>query len=441
MNKADILVIGAGAAGLMAARTLVKAGKTVIVLEARNRLGGRIHTIDDQSFFKHAELGAEFVHGNLPVTLGLLKEADISLVHSGGEMWQYQNGRFSNREFFSNEWGLMMERLDELDEDMSIGDFLQNEFPGEKHEQLRNSVESFVCGYDTADPYKASAFALRTEWRGEDDDAQYRIKGGYGTLINYLEEEIVKSGGVLYRNTAAKEINWYKNIAKVVTESGDVYEGSKIVIALPLGVLQAGKNEKGAISFNPPLPEQTKALKAMGYGAIIKVLLEFDELFWEDKLTEKLAGKNLEAMAFIISDQEIPTWWTQFPERSPVLTGWLGGPDAEAKKNLTEDELLQLSLQSLANIFKREVGYLKNKLVAFRIVNWTCDPFARGSYSYDTVAAPASRKVLNVSVQNTLFYAGEYLYEGPAMGTLEAALTSGKEVAERIIREGDFLSN
>jgi monoamine oxidase len=94
MNKADILIIGAGAAGLMAARNLAKTGKKVIVLEARNRCGGRIHTIEQESFFKHAELGAEFVHGDLPVTLNLLKEADIPYYSAVADMWHYKNGQF-----------------------------------------------------------------------------------------------------------------------------------------------------------------------------------------------------------------------------------------------------------------------------------------------------------------------------------------------------------
>jgi monoamine oxidase len=432
MNKADILVIGAGAAGLMAARTLAKTGKTVIVLEARNRLGGRIHTVGDQSFFKHAELGAEFVHGDLPVTLSLLKEAGIQIIHTGGEMWQFENGRFHNDGFFIQEWDLLMEKLEELTEDISIGEFLQKEFPGDKYEQLRSSVERFVCGYDTADPYKASSFALRGEWQHEEDN-QYRVKGGYGAAMNYLEQEIITNGGKLYLNSIVKEIDWHQHGAKAVTDTGDIYEGGNIIIALPLGVLQAGENEKGVITFNPPLPKQIAALKAIGFGAIIKILLEFKELFWEDKFTEKLAGKNLSNMSFVLSDQEIPTWWTQTPEHSPVFTGWLGGPAAEAKKNLTDDELLQLSLQSLSIIFKREIDFLKDNLVAFKIVNWTCDPFALGSYSYDTVDATTARKVINEPIENILFFAGEYLYEGPSMGTVEAALTNGKEVAEGII--------
>src|ERR1700712_4192934 len=93
MENADILIIGAGAAGLMAARLLAKAGKKVTVLEALGRCGGRIHTLHDELFFEHAELGAEFVHGDLPVTLQLLNEAGISYYPAGGEMWNYQNGQ------------------------------------------------------------------------------------------------------------------------------------------------------------------------------------------------------------------------------------------------------------------------------------------------------------------------------------------------------------
>ncbi len=95
MKNTEIIVIGAGATGLMAAYELTKAGKRVIILEARNRTGGRIHTLDDTSFFKYAELGAEFVHGDLPVTLKVLKEAGIELMPASGEMWHYNDGKFS----------------------------------------------------------------------------------------------------------------------------------------------------------------------------------------------------------------------------------------------------------------------------------------------------------------------------------------------------------
>ena len=171
----------------------------------------------------------------------------------------------------------------------------------------------------------------------------------------------------------------------------------------------------------------------MGFGAIIKILLEFNAPFWEDEQTRELTGDNPKKMGFLLSDEEIPTWWTQLPKQSPVLTGWLGGPAAAKMKGEVDSALLQKALESLSNIYKRSVDELQNKLVAFNIANWTNDPFTLGSYAYDTVDAHLAREILQKPIDNTIFFAGEYLYEGHAMGTVEAALTSGKEVAGKIL--------
>lgn len=431
MQNSQILIIGAGATGLMAAHTLAKAGRQVTVLEARNRCGGRIYTLHQESFFKNAELGAEFVHGDLPVTLNLLNEAGIPYHSATAEMWHYKNGKFSQEGEF-NGWDKVVEKLGGLKQDISIKDFLVKEFPGDENEELRTAVTGFVSGYDTADPAKASSFALRDEWQNEDFEAQHRLKGGYGVMIKYLEDECKQHGAEIYLNSVVKEIRWQPGLVRAVTGDGAEYEASQILIALPLGVLQAEKNEPGAITFIPEIIKQQEAINAMGFGSIIKILLEFDEPFWEDKATEELAGASLKDMGFILSNEAIPTWWTQAPQHSPVLTGWLGGLPAAEKKDAPVEEILQLSLQSIGNIFKRNPEELNDKLVAFNIANWTADPFTRGSYAYDTVEAPKARKVLNEPVDNTVFFAGEYLYEGSAMGTVEAALTSGLEVANTL---------
>jgi monoamine oxidase len=434
MEKADVLIIGAGATGLMAARTLAKAGKQVIVLEARERCGGRIHTLHHEFFFKQAELGAEFIHGDLPVTLGLLNEAGITYQPSDGEMWRYEHGQFKTGGDATPGWDLLLERLGELKQDCSINDFLQREFPGDEHADLRKAVIRFASGYDTANPDDASAFALRDEWQHEDDGTQHRLEKGYGTMINYLADECKAAGGTIHLNSVVTAIYHGQGQVQAITTDGLIYYARQLIIALPLGVLKADKDEPGAITFHPPIPEQKEAVQAMGFGAIIKILLEFNEPFWRDKRIEEMIGESTDQMGFILSDEEIPTWWTQSPQNSPVLTGWLGGPPAAKKKDATEEELLQLSLRSLGNIFKLEPKVLKDKLVAFNCVNWTADPYTRGSYAYDTVASPASRKLLNKPVDNSLFFAGEYLYEGTAMGTVEAALTSGAEAAEKLIQ-------
>ncbi len=433
MNQSDIIIIGAGAAGLMAGRGLVKSGKKITILEARNYCGGRIHTLHHEMFFRKAELGAEFIHGNLPVTLGLLNEAGIEYYHAEGEMRRYKDGKFENGASFMEGWDELMQKLHALERDISIAEFLRKEFSDDKYKSLRDSVCRFISGYDSADPEKASSFALRDEWTSDDESAQYRIKGGYGKMIGYLEDECKKAGAEIMLNSVVKEIRWKPGNVEVITADGANYRAAQVLIALPLGVLQADESKQAAITFDPPIPGYNHAFKQMGYGAVIKVLLEFDEVFWEDKQTTALAGKSLKNMAFLLSDEEIPTWWTQIPHHVPVLTGWLGGPPAALKKDTPDTEILQQALQSLSNVFKRDADELKKRLVSFHVMNWTNDPFALGSYVYDTVEMPELKKIVEQPIENSLFFTGEYLYDGPAMGTVEAALTSGEIIVKKIL--------
>lgn len=432
MNTAEILVIGAGAAGLMAARELANAGKKVIVLEAQERIGGRIHTVYENTSAKHIELGAEFVHGDLPVTLGLLREAGIKYNSASAAMWRYSDGKFTTNEYFITDWDLLIDKLNKLEQDTDIDDFIQKNFPGDEYAALRESVRQFVSGYDTADPKKASCFALRKEWQNEDESAQHRIEGGYAELMNYLANKCKNNGGEVHLNVIAKDIYHEPGKVSVITADGTAYHAEKVILAVPPGVLQAGTNEKGAMTFHPPIKSHQEAIMQMGFGAVIKIVLEFTEAFWESEQTQTLAGKDLKDMGYLFSTEEIPTWWTQFPQRSTVFTGWIGGPYAAAKKDIPDDEILLQGLQSISNIFKLSIDELKRMLQNWHIVNWTAKPFTRGSYAYDTVDAPTARKTLNTPADNTIYFAGEYLYEGSAMGTVEAALTNGKAAAERI---------
>lgn len=434
MNKSDVLVIGAGATGLMAAYKLSKSGKTVAVLEARNHTGGRIHTLNNELFFQHAELGAEFIHGNLPITLELLKQAGIPYHHAGGEMWQYHEGKFNKNGFFIEGWDELLEKLQELKEDLSIHEFLEKEFPGDKYARLRDSTKQYVAGYDTANPKLASALALRTEWLNEDEDAQHRIEGGYCALIKFLADEIKGTGSLIVLNAVAKQVLWKPNDVKIITADDTIYEAAQVVIAMPLGVLQADKENTASLTIHPAINGHHDALQNIGFGAIIKVLLEFDKAFWEDDETEKLVGASLKNMGFLFTDEAIPTWWTQAPQHTPLLTGWLGGPKSFEKKDMQAEDILQLGLTSLSHVFKIPADVLKRSLIAWHVANWTAELFTLGSYAYDKVGSADARKVLLQPVDNTLFFAGEYLYDGPAMGTVEAALTSGKNVAEDILK-------
>ncbi len=433
MHNSDIIVIGAGATGLMAAHQLAGKGKTVTVLEARNRTGGRIHTLTNELFFTHAELGAEFIHGDLPVTLSLVKEAGLDYTTGSGEMWHYRGGRLEAYDEMIPDWDKLISKLEALEQDMSIQDFLEQHFGGSENEQLRKWALRYVAGYDTADPKLASAKALGKEWGNEDDGAQHRITDGYCVMIKYLCEKVKAAGSNIVLNAVATDIRWKEGAVTVTTADGEIYHAAKLIVAMPLGVLQAKDGEKGTIAFHPPLPGYKNALCKLGFGAIIKVLLEFDSPFWEDDAITQMAGAPLHGMQFLFTEEVIPTWWTQSPNRSPLFTGWLGGQAAFDKKDLPAEDLLKLALTSLSHVFKIAPEILKDKLIAWNIANWTAHPYTRGSYAYDTVGGTEAKALVSQPVQNTIYFAGEYLYEGTAIGTVEAALTSGRDAAARIV--------
>ncbi len=421
--QTDVLIIGAGAAGLATAYELVKAGKKVTVLEARNRIGGRIHTI--QTNKGHMELGAEFVHGDLPITLGLLQEAGLRYAQSGGKLFTVKNGHLTAGGDFIIDWDLLEEKMNALDRDMSLDAFLHTYFPGDAYTQLRFSVRRYAGGYDTADPAIASTLALRDEWMKE-SGRQYRIATGYGSLLDYLAGKIKAAGGEILLGTPVRKLQWAAGQAHALCDNGLTYSAAKAVITLPLAILQQN-GPNGLFRFSPALPEKTAAARQMGMGAIIKLLLQFKEAFWQDT--------PYRSMGFIMSDETIPTWWTQYPEELPVLTGWLGGPPAEAYRDAPGEQLLQMAIQSLSNIFHIPQDTLYEWLEDAQVLNWTAMHYTRGSYAYATIHTHTALPILMEPVQHTLYFAGEALYEGPAMGTVEAAFTSGMEAAKQLLTQ------
>ncbi|MFY7728586.1 MAG: flavin monoamine oxidase family protein [Flavobacterium sp.] len=431
-SSQEILVLGGGAAGLMAAFTLARAGKTVTVLEARDRVGGRIHTVC-QSFTEPTELGAEFIHGNLPLTLQLLKQAGIQKHPVDFEMWHFKDGSLVQSHEFIENWDDLLEKLNSLEQDMPMSTFLERYFSGEAFMPMRQQIADYVSGYDTANITDASCFALRREWNNESDSDQYRIEGGYASLINYLTTEFHKMGGIILTNTQVKNIHWQKGSVEIKTIGGEVFTSGKVVVALPLGILQLNPENAGCINFYPEISVQRSAFNNIGFGQVVKILLEFNSVFWEKELLAPAAGQDISGMGFLFTNREIPTFWTQAPLKRPLLTGWLGGPPALAVKDFSKEEVLNLALRSLEAVFDISVRQLHEHVTAWDVVNWANEPYTRGSYAYDKVDSAHARSVLFEPIEATIYFAGEYLYEGPAMGTVEAALTSGKRAAEKLL--------
>src|SRR5687767_13455845 len=163
MMQADVLIVGAGAAGLLATRLLSARGMGVLVLEGRSHIGGRVHTITDPLFEQPVEGGAEFVHGNLEMTNQLVKECGLHTNISEGTIWRSQHQKLHRQEDFMEGFDTLVTQLEQLKEDCSVQQFLDLYFSPAKHYNLRTSVQSYVEGYYAGDLQKLSAFALLEE--------------------------------------------------------------------------------------------------------------------------------------------------------------------------------------------------------------------------------------------------------------------------------------
>lgn len=441
MPATDVIIIGAGASGLMTARELCRAGLQVVVLEARNRLGGRIHTTNETGFDIAAEAGAEFIHGNLPVTIGLLREADIGYHAIEGETRRVSDGNIFRDEAFIEDWQQVISRMKDLDEDITVADFLHHNFAAEQHSALRDSIRGFVEGYDAGDTYKASTFALRDDLAGMEESEQYRVDGGYAKLVTYLSDQCIRAGCMIRLSAVVTTIKWRQNAVNILTDDHKRYTAKKVVITLPLGVLQAPPGSVGAVAFLPSLPGQIMAVHALGFGAVIKILLQFTEAFWKNDEVIALTGADTKNLGWLFANTPIPTWWTQLPSGSALLTGWLAGPKAEMYKNETDSIIIQEALDSLAAIFKLSIEALNNKVSVIKVFNWVSDPFTRGAYAYSTVKTTETIKILSRPVEDTIFFAGEALHDGPQMATVEGALSSGIKVSKQVLESIKPASN
>ncbi|AYA36034.1 FAD-dependent oxidoreductase [Hymenobacter oligotrophus] len=433
MTEAEILIVGGGAAGLMAARELSQAGKRVVLLEARPRLGGRIHTFCGEGFTAPTEAGAEFMHGEVPLTRALLAEAGIACHDTAGEVYEVEHGRAQVSEGMFEELPALLEHLHTLEHDMPLADYLTQYFAGEQHAALRTWATRFAEGYDAADAQRVSVLALRDEWTAGGAEDSPRPVGGYSQLIDYLARGCQAAGAAVHLGHVVQTVRWQPGRGEVLCTNGQRFAAPRLLLTLPLGVLQATSGQHGHVAFEPELPHLRTAAHALGFGPVIKVLLEFDTAFWETAAPG--LHQPLPAMGFVFSDAPVPTWWSQLPDGRPLLTGWVAGPAAHHLRHATPEAVLQLALESVAYLLGSTVAAVRAQLVAHKVANWGADAYALGAYTYATVGGNQARAALAQPVADTLFFAGEAVYEGPAMGTVEAALVSGQQAARQLLAQ------
>ncbi len=430
MEKAEIIVIGAGATGLMVARELAKAGKKVIILEAIDRVGGRIFPLDEEEFGYPAQGGAEFIHGEAPLTKSLLREAGLNYVSmpEDGEMWSFDGNELKKAYLFTEDpefikyREIINERLNELVDDIPISTFLEKYFSDEKYSRLVNVINNMVKGFDAADPHKISTFSLKEEWLGQTEWKQGRIKEGYGPMINFLVSECKKYSVELLTNKEVKSVKIDNDTINVLCTDGNLYNGQRVIVTVALPII---KN----IKFSPTIHEKIEAIDKIGFGQVIKILIKFKDQWW----TSNSQHKNINKMVFMLCNGKVNAWWTQYPEQYPVLTGWIAGPEAEKLKHESEKEIFNLCLSSLSDIWKADKDFIKEKVVTYQVVNWPADPFTKGAYSYSMANSEKAYAKLREPVENKIFFAGEALYKETETATVEGALASGLEVARQII--------
>jgi monoamine oxidase len=401
----------------MAARELARGGARVILLEARDRSGGRILPLPAAEFGYPGEGGAEFVHGEAALTRGLVREAGLSLVPVSGSRWRSEKGVLSPDEGRMRHTARLRQALAKLETDVPVAEFLARHFAGAQYAELRRSVTRMVEGFDAADPSRASTFALREEWLGSGLGQQARIAEGYGGLIAFLASECTRHGATLRLGAEIVAIDREAGRIRVRCRDGRVFEADAAILTLPPPLLSS-------LALPPGARKKADAVtQHIGFGNVVKIVLRFAAPWWTEQ-----GGQDLSQMSFLISSAAVPTWWTQHPASHPVLTGWLGGPNANKAAGLSSDELIALGVGALADIFGVDIERVRKGLTAARAINWGRDPFSHGAYSY---ATPQTRdaQAMASTPEDGIILSGEALYAGPEMGTVEAALASGVAAA------------
>ena len=406
------MIIGAGAAGLAAAHELARAGKSVVVLEARDRVGGRCWTRRMPGLDIPVEVGAEFIHGEAKVTFALLKQAGLSAIDSVREQRYLVDGRLRAGDAFAAAQRAVGKAS--LDRDISFEQFLARRRVPAKTKALARMM---VQGFDAADPRRVSAKSIIEEWGGGSlGDTQPRPQGGYGALMDWLANGIVARGARLHLGAAVRSLDWSRGAVTIGgTFAGERFaaRAKRAIVTLPLGVLQEGPLR---------LPQKREALRKLANGPVIRVAMRFHEPFWQ---------KRAPGVAFFHTPgAPFPTFWTPLPMRASLLTCWAGGPKAAKLTGAPEARLIRAALASVESVFARVGG-----LAAAYVQDWHNDPLSRGGYSYVRVGGEGAREALAAPLDDTVFFAGEATDPEEA-GTVAGALRSGQRAAREVLSRG-----
>lgn len=409
----DVVVVGAGVAGLTAARDLRRAGADVVVVEARERIGGRVHTDRDLAGLP-VELGAEFVHTPRADTWPEIRAAGLAtrrvrmsrgaLLHLEGVTEKaFAQLRHPDVWRVATMWRDVRQQPGT---DASVADFLGGR---RLSPRARAGAELMLGGHPAGPLDDLSVHGLVDDRVVQVDRAvNWRLSDGYDRLPGWLGRDVD-----VRLATPVDRIAWSADGVRVSGAWGAV-EARIGVCTLPVGVLKSG-----TVTFDPPLPAaKVAALDRLQMGAVVKVLLRFSAPFWSPRMT------------VLAADGPIGTWWPPLygVDGAPaVLTAYATGPRASALASAGESEALEICLRDLERVFPGCPA--RRDLLAHRRVSWPDDPWARGGYSYVRVGGRGARAALGASDTGALLWAGDGTATPTIAAVVHAAYASGRRAA------------
>lgn len=437
----DLIIIGAGAAGLSAARVLAQAKRSVLVLEARDRIGGRCWTRDEPGLAVPLEFGAEFIHGRPAATLSLMRGYGIDAIERAGSRWFVKDGalRPNDRAALFEQIRAAMRKTGTPRADISFAAYLERRLARHLSLDAHTMAARMVEGYDAAEPRLASARAIVAEWTSANggNDVSSRPRGGYGELLGAVAAEVQQRGGGLRLQSVVRSVQWRRG--RVTVEGvclGRPFRAhaERVIVTLPLGVLQLAANARGAVRFAPALTAKRAALGLLAAGAALKVVLRFRRAFW----TTIAHGRFRNAGFFQVPHAPFPTFWSSYPAGSPVLVAWCGGPRARALSEFGAAKIIGIARASLRTLFGN-APEVDAEFTAGYVHDWQRDPLACGAYSYVRVGGARARAALAAPIDDTLYFAGEATDDSGEAATVAGALASGRRAAQEVLARGRAL--
>lgn len=429
----DVVIIGAGAAGLAAALRLTERSARVIVLEARDRIGGRVRWATAGTADVPAELGAEFIHGEAPETSALLHEAGLAAVETNDASWVCgadgtlapANDDFAPRELF--------ERVRSLTADESVDAFLQRFANDPELAQRARQARTFVEGFEAADPALASARAIAAELSSGVDSKSSRPVGSYAPLFEHVAARCLRFGVDLRLETTVEHVAWEAGSVTVRARSGRAgaftVRARCAVVTVSVGVLQQ-RDGATPLSFEPALPVDTQvALRGLEMGRVTRVTLAFQTPFWE----AIDGGRYRDAAFFRCDTGAFNAFWTQLPLRGRTIVAWSGGPRTAALDGRSAHDRVERARDEFGALLG-DVAGARDAFEAGVTHDWSADPFACGAYSYARTGANDARARLGSPIDDTLFFAGEATVTDGQAGTVSGAFGSGLRAANAIAR-------